>query len=1020
MRRTLLVAGAALVLVVAATLVWWFRSRPAPSVPPSAAAPAPMATAAVAPATPTVLAASQEDLENDILRNGATPEKAALLFSLVVAPLPGVTIPANIVRDPTEFDGTIAVQQLYAVWDFLTPAQRAAVARVIRGADASPAPRVSALHPDVTHALFVAPDDPPPAQDYFQLLVTANTRLAPLVGQSPIRFLYDVDPEMAPNGTAYAATFSWYRLEYNGQPVSGWKEYPENGCHITFFNPMFNGLDQEDALAVVTHELFHCYQQRAAGDAPSDISLPPWIAEGEATWAMVAAVPSGSKVVEKYWTSYAASPKTPYMDRKYDALGAFAHMSDTTSEGLVWAKLLPMVKQAVGGDNDTPFFNLTQGHEEAYMTSWGSSYFLAQGKTPWTMTGPGHPPQTSIGSQTMKVDAGSGEPVYVDAYRADLRQLTGNADIIGVTLFTGYGRLHDEGFGVDLPLDTSGKLALCVKAGGCRCPDGSAGASLITKKATLPISIGLESGGSSAQMYVMGLSLDDFCKKKKDEDPKDPQNPGGGGGGGGGDGGTPPDPHNVGGTSQGDTHLTTFDGLKYDFQPIGEFVLARSTRDGFIVQTRQVPVVRSRLVSVNQAMATKIGDRRVTIQIENDSAILRVDGAVVNDAVTTLPLGSIVRSATVYGPTFTIEWADGTRVRVAQLGASVLNVKVEPATARQGKLAGLLGDDDGSPLNDLVATGGTKLGMQPSTADLTHGFADAWRISQADSLFDYQPGQSVATFADSTFPDSTADPGRVPNRETAERDCREMGITDRHLLDNCIVDFALTSDFVFASSYSHEQQLIAARAFAAPAPTRGVLRTVTMSGTMVDPDAKPAMQFSATQGDIVWIGQPDCTDQYIEIGMTDPAGKGLSGGWPCAVGRRVLPATGVYTMRGYRTGNPLGPYHVPIRFVRPDRARAVAYGDVIFGNVETRGAHDVYTFAAKAGDLLRVAGAGCELGNLVIGITLPSGKSMLGPNCRTGTDFRITVSGMHQLVVNDADGGSGAYHFVLQGAAGTQ
>ena len=93
-----------------------------------------------------------------------------------------------------------------------------------------------------------------------------------------------------------------------------------------------------------------------------------------------------------------------------------------------------------------------------------------------------------------------------------------------------------------------------MKPGGCTCPDGSVGAALITKKATRPISLGLESGGESAQMYVVGLSLDDFCKKP--DDPPPPKDPGGGDSGGGGGGGdNPPDPHRPGGETSA-THTS--------------------------------------------------------------------------------------------------------------------------------------------------------------------------------------------------------------------------------------------------------------------------------------------------------------------------------------------------------------------------------------------------------------------------------------------------------------------------------
>jgi len=841
-----------------------------------------------------------------------------------------------------------------------------------------------------------------------------------------IPVLSDVLPTAAENGTAYAETFSWWHYEDANEPdpekraktAGPWHEYDQHACHITIFNPRFAGIDKVNALAVMAHEVTHCYQQRAIDDPDKWIGAPQWVKEGEATWAMVAAVPLGSKVVEQHWTTYSESPKTPYMDRGYNALGVFAHLSDIAGDPAVWGKLLPVVKASVGGDNDASFSSLIQGSEETYLGTWGSSYFVVGGHHEWTMTGPGHPPQSGIGPQKMSVDAGSGSPIYLmNPYRVEMREINGNADIIALHLFSGWGRAHDDGFGIDLPLDTSGKLALCVKPGGCTCPDGSVGAALITKKATRPISVGLESGGESAQMVVAGLSLDDFCKKP--DDPPPPKDPGGGGSGGGGGGDNSPDPHRPNGDSSGDTHLVTFDGLRYDFQAIGEYVLVKSTKDDFMIQTRQVPPKGLRNVSVNQAVATKIGDRRVTIQLENGASILRLDGTPTIDPTVRFSVGSITRTETVYGITYTLEWADGTKARIAQLGGRALNVSVEPSASRAGALAGLLGDDDGSPDNDLVGGAGTKLGLQPIMQELTHGFADAWRIAQANSLFDYQPDQSTATFTDQTFPDGSADADHVPDRATAEKHCREMGITDRRLLDNCIVDIAMTSDFLFASSYSHAQQVLAARAATTPASGHGVLRTVVMGGVVTAPGQRPSGQFDGQAGDVVWVGAPDCEDHHLGAAFDGPGGKGLPGAWPCAIGRRVLPATGTYNMRVYRTDLPIptGSYYVPIRFVRPDRVKAIAYGDVVFGNIETRGAHDVYTFTAKAGDLLRIAGPGCDIATLVIGVVSSKGAEMLGPSCRRDTDFKVPESGAYKLVVNSADGGSGPYHFVFQGAS---
>src|SRR4051794_3034887 len=137
MRRTLLAAVVVLILL-AAVMLWWRRSTREPSVGSQAtgeASAGQRTTLAVSPDIKT-----QAALADDIRRNGVTPGKATLLFSVAIAPLPGVTIPAGFVRDPTDFDGTPAVEALYQVWAFLTPEQRRVAAHNIYGHSHPPRP----------------------------------------------------------------------------------------------------------------------------------------------------------------------------------------------------------------------------------------------------------------------------------------------------------------------------------------------------------------------------------------------------------------------------------------------------------------------------------------------------------------------------------------------------------------------------------------------------------------------------------------------------------------------------------------------------------------------------------------------------------------------------------------------------------------------------------------------------------------------------------------------------------------
>jgi hypothetical protein len=118
----------------------------------------------------------------------------------------------------------------------------------------------------------------------------------------------------------------------------------------------------------------------------------------------------------------------------------------------------------------------------------------------------------------------------------------------------------------------------------------------------------------------------------------------------------------------GDTHIATLDGVRYDFQVVGEYTLVRSTKDDFAVQVRQVPAKQSRTVTLNQAMATKIGGKRVTIAVENGAAVLRIDGAPATDPRIRLSGGEISQSSSMLGVVFLLEWSEGTTVRVEQLG----------------------------------------------------------------------------------------------------------------------------------------------------------------------------------------------------------------------------------------------------------------------------------------------------------------------------------------------------------------
>ena len=63
------------------------------------------------------------------------------------------------------------------------------------------------------------------------------------------------------------------------------------------------------------------------------------------------------------------------------------------------------------------------------------------------------------------------------------------------------------------------------------------------------------------------------------------------------------------GTAQGDVHMVTFDGLRYNFQAVGDFTLACSTAadNPFDVQIRTAPYAIDDLASVTTEVAVRVG-----------------------------------------------------------------------------------------------------------------------------------------------------------------------------------------------------------------------------------------------------------------------------------------------------------------------------------------------------------------------------------------------------------------------------
>jgi hypothetical protein len=296
-------------------------------------------------------------------------------------------------------------------------------------------------------------------------------------------------------------------------------------------------------------------------------------------------------------------------------------------------------------------------------------------------------------------------------------------------------------------------------------------------------------------------------------------------------------PSNGSTSDRGDPHITTFNGVNYDFQSAGEFVALRHA-DGTEIQTRQTPVATAAdpgpnphtglasCVSVNTAVAARVGKYRVTYQPPlgrgQDAGLqLRVNGKLTTVGSAGLNLGGggrIVKSAV--GGGIEVFFPNNTRlIAVPNFWGPphniwYLNVDVVNTPAREGVMGALLAGNwlptlpDGTPLGPMPAS------LHQRHLDLNQKFADAWRVTNGTSLFDYAPGTSTMTFTDPNWPPekppctiagSTIPPARPMEAAKAEALCAK--IVDKDMKAQCVFDTMITGEAGFAKAYLVTQQL---------------------------------------------------------------------------------------------------------------------------------------------------------------------------------------------------------------------
>ncbi len=254
--------------------------------------------------------------------------------------------------------------------------------------------------------------------------------------------------------------------------------------------------------------------------------------------------------------------------------------------------------------------------------------------------------------------------------------------------------------------------------------------------------------------------------------------------------------------TKGDPHLISFDGLSYDLQAGGEFVMVSSdVSNGPIVHARFAPLRGDAIcedVSVATGLAARFLGDTLSVELLDSGFVRRVNGEVVDrwaDAVD-LPDGAQL----IEGSGLAVMiWPDGSFVS-AKLGGSRIDIVYQLAEAWRGKVRGLNGDYDGDWLDDLTTRDGRDLLSSVTFETLYSDYADSWRLTPAESLFTYADGESTDTFTVPNFPlrPALSDLLELEPFQRALETCEEADILPEWI-EACVLDVGCTNDPDYAA-----------------------------------------------------------------------------------------------------------------------------------------------------------------------------------------------------------------------------
>jgi hypothetical protein len=888
------------------------------------------------------------------ITDGMVPRETALeaFAYLYKVDIPGVTVPKGFDGGDEPSDGSGPMTWVQANWDSLTPAQKAVINRFI-----DPGPNDRIIQPnstvgttaDVAKPQFqldradiqpdgiylspiyadIAPDVPLSlANAITNELLADIAHIGPKLGMAVIQPGSAITPDISlimsdeDGGNTLMETFA-YSDNHN----------PYEPCRVTVYrNTWLNaqvtssGGVSDRLHVLMTHEVVHCYQHVVEGSVAAASVMPVWITEGTAMW--LAADDTGiiEPSLPNQWRYAYFVPETALTNRSYDAFGYYA-LLDHLGRNL-WQLMLPAWQAATAatgsGTQSDAFIAVLHGDDLDVRNNWAESYLREDGwRNPWIAYGFGLPDDAKVVRHSAEAVADPGTQGSLES-RSNAVLSVDSSDGEVVTISTdGLASVHDEGNDSATAFQNE---SFCTKDGGCVCPPGTllAGQNMAQQNLTIPFVAAFNALEGGSKYSIVSSKLDDLCSGKSTPEPS---LPGGGANLGGSGTGVASGPCGPSCShSNGDPHMLTVNHQRYDFQAAGEFTLLQSADGSVDIQARQEPFTQNGGISLDTAIAAKVGSHRVGVYVVQSGLVshlqAHLDGSTVDLSAGPDDLGD-GGSISSYPNGFEIDFPDGTKMWTLSVGQWGINAQISPSASLRSGGSGLLGPVVPGTLGVPNLPDGTRL---PATTDnqrrlaTVYGqFADAWRVTDATSLFDYDSGKSTASYTIKPYPtDSTYDSiGDLSAGQRAAGNSACSAITDSDLHDDCVFDVGVSGDNGFAGSYAATQTFEQTPAAASPTPVASpsqgpgalngamtVMQGLAIGGYAIDPHdtlfasiqtasaAYSLISIDPTNGQILnQVSVPALTQVHFAAGSVWlPGSWPVSGGSGCSV-VRYDPAT---------------------------------------------------------------------------------------------------------------------------------